>query len=73
MQIEVQTKLFNDKKMSEYLKQNSQWFKYLNREPNTYNEFTSSMKDKYKLRTTDKMTNLVENIDLISSVLNVIK
>ena len=73
MQIEIQQKLTSDKKMFEFLKQNSQWFKLLNRHPKFYNDFTNEMKEKYKTRATDKMSGLIENIDMISSVLNVLK
>ena len=35
--------------------------------------FPKGMKEKYKERTTDKLESIVDNIDLISSVLNVLK
>jgi len=73
MQIDIQQKLLNDKQMMEFLKQNSNWYKQLNRNPATYNEFISTMKEKYKTRTTDKMSGIMENIDMISSVLNILK
>jgi len=73
MQIDIQQKLLKDKQMMEFLKQNSNWFKQLNRNPTSYNEFISTMKEKYKTRATDKMSGLMENIDMISSVLNILK
>ena len=59
--------------MKEYLKLNSNWYKDLNRSVTNYKNFEQTMKDIYKLRTTDKINDALENIDLISSVLNVIK
>ena len=59
--------------MKEYLKLNSNWYKDLNRSATNYKNFEQTMKDIYKLRTTDKINDALENIDLISSVLNVIK
>ena len=56
-----------------YLKLNSNWYKDLNRSVTNYKNFEQTMKDIYKLRTTDKINDALENIDLISSVLNVIK
>ena len=38
-----------------------------------YKKFVDDMKIRYKERVTDKINNVVENIDLISSVLNVLK
>ena len=38
-----------------------------------YKKFSEDMKIKYKERVTDKINNVVENMDLISSVLDVLK
>ena len=38
-----------------------------------FKTFTENMKTLYKERITDKINNVVENIDLISSVLNILK
>ncbi len=73
MQKYVQMKLKENPKMYEYLKLNSHWYKELNRSATNYKKFEEAMKDLYKLHTTDKINNAIENIDLISSVLNVLK
>jgi len=73
MQVDIQQKLLNDKQMMEFLKRNSTWYKQLNRNSASYNEFVGAMKEKYKTRATDKMSGLMENIDMISSVLNILK
>ncbi len=56
-----------------YLKANSWYFKELNRRTKNYNDFATEMKAKYKERTSDKLVNVIDNIDMISSVLNVLK
>jgi hypothetical protein len=73
MQLEIQLKLQQDPKMANYLKQNSEWYKYLNRNPLNYNNFVKTMKEQYKIRTTDKIGEIVDNIDLVSNILNVLK
>lgn len=73
MRIDIQTKLQQDPKMSSYLRANSEWYKYLNRNPLNYPKFVKTMKELYKIRTTDKINEVVENIDLVSNILNVIK
>lgn len=73
MQKSLQIKLNENPKMKEYLKLNSNWYKDLNRSVTNYKNFEQTVKDIYKLRTTDKINDALENIDLISSVLNVIK
>ncbi len=62
-----------DKKMWELLKYNSYWLKELNRDPNNVKLYKNDMKVKYKLRTTDKISDAIDNIDLISNVLSVLK
>lgn len=73
MRLDIQNKLVQDPKMAGYLKENSEWYKYLNRNPMNYDKFVKTMKEQYKIRTTDKIEGVVENIDLISNILNVIK
>ncbi len=60
-------------KMFEFLKQNSYYFKGLNRGVVDYKKFVSDMKVKYKERTSDKLESIMDNMELVSSVLNVLK
>ena len=55
------------------LKENSYLIKELNRGTINYKQFSELMKDKYKERTTDKMGKFVDNMEMVSSVLNVLK
>lgn len=65
--------LKNDEKMHLFLHENSEWYKYLNRSSLNYQVFVKAMKKKYKLNTTDKISSTLDNIDLISSVIQTIK
>ncbi len=65
--------LQKDKKMFDLLKYNSYWLKDLNRDYTNLKRFKDDMKIKYKLRTTDKISNAIDNIDIISNVLNALK
>ncbi len=60
-------------KMYELLKQNSYYFKGLNRGVIDYKKFVSDMKIKYKERPQDKLESIMDNMELVSSVLNVLK
>lgn len=60
-------------KSYELLKENSYYFKSLNRGVVDYKKFISDMKVKYKERTSDKLESLMDNMELVSSVLNVLK
>jgi len=57
-------------KMLDYLKQNSHYIKELNRNPEFYKEFKKIIKEKYKLRITDKLSNVVNDIELISNIIS---
>ena len=59
--------------MWELLKINSYWIKDLNRSSSNIKRFKDDMKVKYKLRTTDKISDAIDNIDLISNVLGALK
>lgn len=56
-----------------YLKYNSHWYKILNREPYRLKELEEEMKKEYKLRFEDKITDLGEKIQLVSSFLEIMK
>jgi len=68
---ELIDKLKENKKFLNYLRENSNWYKELNRNPNNYDKFIKKMKEKYKLRTIDKVDNFVDSVDLITKIINV--
>lgn len=71
MNYEIKMKLNSNPKFLEYLRQNSNWYKVLNRDENMYDEFIRQMKIKYKLRTIDKIDNVVDSVDIITKILNI--
>jgi len=73
MQLETKMKIQNEKNMMQYLKENSFWVKELNRNSMSYVDFFQAMKELYHLRTTDKISDAIDNIDLISSFLSAFK
>lgn len=73
MDLILQQQLEKDPKMSELLKENSYWFKQLNRDRETYKDFVTAMKEKYHLRFTDKVSTAIDQIDFVSSILETLK
>ena len=73
MQVNVLMELKKDSKMFELLKYNSYWLKELNRNTQSLKRFKDEMKAKYHLRTTDKISDAIDNIDIISNVLSALK
>ena len=56
-----------------YLRNNSYWYKILNRNPEMINNFIEEVKDKYKLRFTDKVNNLIDKIDMVEKFMQVLR
>ncbi len=73
MEFLLQQKLEEDKKMATFLKLNSYWYKDLNRNSDSYKNFVTAMKDKYHLKVTDKLSDAIDNIDIISGILDTLK
>lgn len=73
MDLFLQQKLNEDTKMAIFLKQNSYWYKELNRNSDNYKLFVNAMKEKYHLKMTDKISNAIDSIDIISGILDTLK
>ena len=56
-----------------YLRENSYWYKYLNRSNNYYKEFIKQMKESYKLTTPDKLNKVINDINMFKTILDVFK
>ncbi|MGM9877483.1 MAG: YlbE-like family protein [Bacilli bacterium] len=66
----IKEKLLEDEKYLQFLRENSNWYKTLNRDKNEYNNFLKEMKIKYKLRTIDKVDNIIDSVDLITKIIS---
>ena len=60
-------------KYYDYLKENSFFIKDLYRNPNNYQQFKKYIKDKYHLKITDKISDVINDIELFSSVIDTLK
>lgn len=67
---DVKLKFDGNKKYLSFLRENSNWYKRLNRNPDEYDLFIKKMKEKYKLRRIDKFDNFVDSVDLISKIIS---
>lgn len=61
--------LKNKKNYYEYFKENSFWIKALNRGA-SLKDLEGFIKNKYRLRTTDKISDVIDNLDLINTMLS---
>lgn len=73
MDFKIKIALDSNSDYRRYLRSNSYWYKTLNRNPERLNDFVSEVKEKYKLRTTDKINNIIDKIDMVSKFINVLR
>lgn len=73
MRLDILMNINSDPKQKQFLRENSYWYKYLNRDSKYYKDFISDMKQKYKLTTADKINKLSDNISMFRSFLDVLK
>ena len=69
----LQNKINSDINLKRFLRENSYWYKILNRNEKTFPQFVQEMKIKYKLTTSDKINRTIDNISMIQSFLDVLK
>ena len=73
MTLEVQFKIKNNPLYIKYLHENSYWYKFLNRNPEMFDEFVNEVRTNYKLRPTDKINKSLSTFEMISSVISALK
>ena len=73
MQVRALLELKKDGKIFDLLQYNSYWLKELNRDATNVKRYKDNMKVKYRLRATDKISDAIDNIDIISNVLSALK
>ena len=56
-----------------YLRSNSYWYKNLNRNPDVIDIFINEVKEKYKLRTSDRINDFFDKIDMVSKFINILR
>lgn len=73
MNLNLQYQINQDPKQKQFLREYSYWYKYLNRNEKYYKDFINDMKVKYKLTSTDRLNKMLDNINMISTFLEVLK
>ena len=73
MNYDIQQRIHNDINLKRFIRENSYWYKELNRNSSSFPYFVDDMKIKYKLTTSDKINRTIDNISMINSFLDVLK
>ena len=65
MILPIQFRIRNDPNLHRYLRENSYWYKELNRNPQNITYLEEEMKEKYRLRPSDKINKLNDQLTLL--------
>ena len=73
MNLENIVKIKNDAMIQKYIRENSYWYKLLNRNPNLMPYLVEEMKKNYKLTTADKINEISNKLDLVRAFVSAFK
>ncbi len=66
-------KIKSEKKHYDFLRTHSIWYKYLNRDSSNYKVFLEEYKKFNRNETTLKISNTINNIDMVTNILKVLE
>lgn len=73
MNIDTQIKIRNNPYLYQYLRDNSSWYKNLNRNPNNLKNMELEMKKVYKLNLSDRIENINQKFEMIRTFMDILK
>ena len=73
MTVETLMEIRNNPYFYSYLRENSSWYKALNRDINNLKLMEREMKDYYKLNLTDKINDLSKRLTMINNIIDIMK
>lgn len=73
MNIKTINYIKNNPNIYAYLRMNSHWYKYLNRDGFSIRSLEEEVKSYYKLTTGDRIEKIGNNINLVSSIMEIFK
>ena len=73
MILDLQFRIKNDERLKQFLRENSYYYKYLNRSPSYLKDVIEDMKDKNGLKPSDRINKMIDNISLMNSFLEALR
>lgn len=73
MTIDLQFKIKENKDYLRYLRENSHWYKHLNRNPNNLKPFIKEVKEAYKLTSAAKLERALNTIEMAEKIISSLK
>lgn len=72
MRIETLIKLRSDINNINYLRENSYWYKYLNRSDSYFKEFEEEMKERYKITPEERLKKMKDAVESVSKIIDIL-
>lgn len=73
MDVQTQIKIRNNPYLYRYLRENSSWYKTLNRDPNSIKQMEIEMKNAYKLNLVDKIDTINQKIEMVRTFFDILR
>ena len=73
MELDLMYKIKSNKKHYDFLRTHSYWYKYLNRDSNNYKLFLNEYKKYSRETTTNKVSNTINNIDMMTNIFKILE
>lgn len=73
MVLDLQFRIKSDERLKQFLRENSYYYKYLNRSPSYLKDIIEDMKEKYGLKPSDRINKMIDNISLMNSFLEALR
>ncbi len=73
MTLETQFKINSNPNYIRFIRENSIWYKILNRDPLEFKKFEDAVKDKYKLKPSDRINKMIDDINMLQKFIEVLK
>lgn len=70
MALDVQFRIKQNPYYLRYLRENSYWYKLLNRNPQLFRAFEEEVKQKYKLTKADRISKMFNTFEILEKVLS---
>ena len=73
MTLDIQFRNKNNPHYQRYIRENSYWYKILNRDPSRIKEMEELAKEKYQLRPTDRINRMLETVEMLQTLMSSFK
>ncbi len=73
MTLDIQFRIKNNPHYQRYIRENSYWYKILNRDPSRIKEMEELAKEKYQLRPTDRINRMLETVEMLQTLMSSFK